>query len=134
MALWKTGEDRHGSERTDERFIRAGAAARLLYEDAGGWAMQQVFGKRYLPDRWFIPAAKVREWGKKNAAAALVREGLWEKVQLDGRAGYVYVWIRWENTPRFIQQQRDEYRREHARKVAARTRVRESDKDGTTGG
>lgn len=114
---WQTCAD----ERDDPRFIRAGAAAQLLYIHAGAWAMEQVFNKRVpLPDTWFIPSRLIREWGKQKPAAALVRESLWARDKRGGAAGFVYEWIRYENTPLYIEHKREEYRREHKRRRAAK--------------
>jgi hypothetical protein len=104
MAFWVTGSDER------EIFAKAGNAARLLYEDGGGWAMEQVYKKRgELPDEsWFIPSSLVRDWGKKNAATALVREGFWKHAERDGVKGFTYSgWIRWENTPEALRQRRE---------------------------
>ena len=101
-----------------EQFEKPGAAARLLYIDAGAWAMEQVFNKRVeLPSEWFIPASLVREWGKKNAATALVRHGIWERAELDGAAGYIYAWIHFENTPSYLAAKREKYRSDHRQRI-----------------
>lgn len=105
MAFWVTdAEDR-------KRFEKVSPAARLLYIDAGAWAMEQVYKKRVaMPDGWFIPASLVRDWGKKNVATVLVREGLWERAERDGVRGFTYGWIRWENTPGCLGRQREDDR------------------------
>lgn len=114
---WQTRHD----ERDDKRFQQAGPTARLLYIDAGAWAMEQVFNTKLpLPETWFIPDRLVREWGKRKAASLLVREGLWERAERDGRAGYVYVDLAYENTPTYIARKREQYRREHERKTRRR--------------
>jgi hypothetical protein len=103
------------ADRNDERFIRAGPAARLLYIDAGAWCMQQVFNNRYaeLPDtHWFVPHCLIEDWGKRKAASALVREGLWRRV--DG--GYEIVCLVYENTPDYVRAKREMYRKEYRRK------------------
>ena len=102
MAYWQTGADER------ERFTKVGDTARLLYIDAGSWAMEQYYKKRNLPDEWFIPDPLVRDWGKRHAARALVREGIWESTKRDGRAGFTYVWIRFENTPRYLDRVRQD--------------------------
>ncbi|WP_285033877.1 hypothetical protein [Mycolicibacterium sp. lyk4-40-TYG-92] len=105
MAYWQI------SEKEREQHGKLTPAARLLYYDAGAWAMQQVYDRRgVLPDQWFIPAAQVRAWGKKNAATLLVREGLWERAERDGRAGYVYVSLLEQNTPRHLRDLREDDR------------------------
>jgi hypothetical protein len=114
--LWITGCE----ERDDKRFLDAGPAARLLYIDAGAWCQEQVFNKRGLPDEWFIPAELVRRWGKRSAAAALVRQGLWNHI--DG-GGYVYVWIRYENTPQYIEEKREEFRSNHHQRKGGKHRA-----------
>ncbi|MCV7141402.1 hypothetical protein [Mycolicibacterium fortuitum] len=113
MAYWKISHEER------EKHEKLSAAARLLYYDAGAWAMQQVFDKRVpLPDQWFIPAAEVRKWGKKNAATTLVREGLWERTQRDGVQGFVFVQhcLAFGNTPEYLAQQRDLQRDAQRRK------------------
>lgn len=107
MAYWQVS---HHDRKTYEKLS---GAARLLYYDAGAWAMQQVHDKRVaLPADWFVPAAVVREWGKKNAATTLVRAGLWAHAKRDGKAGFVYVdtGMLDHNTPRHLQNLRDDDR------------------------
>lgn len=103
MAYWKTG-----LKPEDEWFENISATAQMLYIKAGAWAMQQVFGKPLPTTEWFIPAAKVRAWGKKNAATILVQHRIWERAELHGRAGYIYLKIREENTVLFLRRQREE--------------------------
>jgi hypothetical protein len=129
MAYWKTTPD----EREDKRFVNAGSVARLLYADAGAWCMQEVHRKRVeLPDEWFVPADLVRGWGKKNAAAALVREGLWERFRHGGRAGFIYAWIVYENTPGYIRNQREQYQKDYNRRQRAKQRRGGGENSGTT--
>jgi hypothetical protein len=129
---WITGAD----EREDKRFKDAGDSARLLYIDAGAWVQQQFFNNHRdpLPHEWFIPAALVREWSKNKPAAALVREGLWERAELDGKAGYVYRWLRFENTPAYIERKREQYRLEHERKKRSKANGQRAKTGGLPGG
>lgn len=103
MAFWKTG-----TTPEDEWFQNVSATAHLLYIKAGSWAMQQVFGKPLPLTEWFIPSAQVREWGRKNSATILVENRIWERAEMDGRAGYIYLKIREENTVRFLRRQRED--------------------------
>jgi hypothetical protein len=129
VAFWKTDADDR------ERFEKVGGAARLLYIDAGAWAQQQHFNKRgQLPDEWFIPDALVRKWGKAKPALELVRAGFWERANLNGRAGYRYVWIQWENTPDYIRRQREKFRDEWDRKQRAKQPRGEGETGATTWG
>lgn len=115
MAYWKTGTDER------ERFAKLSAAARLLYIDAGAWCLEQVHDKRgELPDEWFVPASLVREWGKKNAAPALVQNGLWERAEINGVKGYIHHCIKFENTPAYIGAERVKERHAQRRKRANR--------------
>jgi hypothetical protein len=126
LAFWVTGAD----EREDKRFKNAGATARLLYEDAGAWAMDQYYKKRVeLPEEWFIPSSVVRAWGKKNVPAALVREGLWKRAERNGAEGYTYAWIRWENTPDYLRQVREDQADAKRRQRAAKHQASEGEND-----
>jgi hypothetical protein len=100
--FWVTGSDER------ELFAKAGDSARLLYIDAGAWCLEQVYRKKCdLPDEWFVPDSLVREWGKRHAAAKLVGVGLWRHAFHGGVKGFAYGWIKFQNTPEFLCQQRD---------------------------
>lgn len=128
MAFWQTRADER------ERYQKLGAAARLLYIDAGAWAMEQVYEKRgELPDYWFIPASLVREWGKRRAAGELVSAGLWEEAIRNSIKGYL-VHCRWENSPAYVRRQREDQRDKKRGQRASKRRPRQGEHDALSPG
>jgi hypothetical protein len=100
MSFWFVGDE----EADDPRFLEAGMAASWLYTAAGSWCMREVRGRRNpLPAEWFIPTRWVRTWPNgARLAGRLVRVGLWERVA----DGYCFAWIRDQNKPDALRQQR----------------------------
>lgn len=105
----------------DEYLKGASTAARLLYYEAGAWAMEQVYNKREpLPDDWWIPKALVRKWGQRRAAEQLVELGIWEVQRRGRQEGYAYRRIDWHNTPVAIAVKREEDREKKREQRAVR--------------
>lgn len=104
---WLTGDEEHD----DPRFTTATLG---LYTRAGSWCMGRY---RYRPEaeipaEWFIPRSLVKGWGAYRLANDLAAEGVWEPVA----GGWLYAWIRPQNTANYVRAERKRERRKWARK------------------
>lgn len=94
--FWFVGEEEHN----DPRFSTASLG---LYVRAGSWCMHEVHNRRMeLPPEWEVPAWVIKGWGATRLANELIAQGIWERVP----NGYVFDWIRPQNTPEALRQKR----------------------------